>query len=43
MVLEVGIILDGRGRKINFETNHNDRVNQIIDWSLSTNEYNKDG
>mgnify|MGYP001227850156 FL=1 len=38
---EVGIILDGRGRKINFETNHNDRVNQIIDWSLSTNEYNK--
>ena len=40
---EVGIILDGRGRKINFETNHNDRVNQIIDWSLSTNEYNKDG
>ena len=40
---EVGIVLDGRGRKINFETKHNDRVNQIIDWSLSTNEYNKDG
>ena len=39
---EVGIILDGRGREINFETNHNDRVNQIIDWSLSTNEYNEE-
>ena len=39
---EVGIILDGRGREINFEINHNDRVNQIMDWSLSTNEYNED-
>ena len=38
----VGIILDGRGREINFEIKHNDRVNQIIDWSLSTNEYNED-
>lgn len=40
---EVGIILDGRGREINFEINHNDRVEQILDWSLSTNEFNKDG
>ena len=40
---EVGIVLDGRGREINFKINHNDRVKQIIDWSLSTNEYNKDG
>ena len=39
---EVGIILDGRGREINFEINHNDRINQIMDWSLSTDEYNED-
>ena len=39
---EVGIILDGRGRDINFETNYNDRINQILEWSIKTNEYTKE-
>jgi uncharacterized protein (TIGR01319 family) len=39
---EVGIILDGRGREINFEINHNDRINQIMSWSLKSNEYNEE-
>ena len=39
---EVGIILDGRGREINFEINHNDRINQIMNWSLKSNEYNEE-
>ncbi len=36
---EVGIVLDGRGREINFNDNENERVNQILDWSNATNEY----
>ena len=36
---EVGIILDGRGRKIIFEENDNDRIKQISNWSNKTNEY----
>ena len=39
---EVGIIFDGRGREINFESNREKRMNQIIDWSVSTNEYKED-
>ena len=39
---EVGIVLDCRGREINFEANYNDRINQIMSWSLKTNEYNEE-
>ncbi len=39
---EVGIIFDGRGREINFKNNREKRMNQIIDWSVNTNEYKED-
>ena len=37
----VGIIFDGRGREINFSEEKNERINQILDWSNSSNEYPK--
>ena len=39
---EVGIILDGRGREINFHNDNSDRINQIKKWSSFTNEYSKE-
>ena len=39
---EVGIILDGRGREINFHNDNSDRINQINKWSSFTNEYSKE-
>ena len=36
---EVGIVLDGRGRKISFLNSAQDRINQILDWSYQTDEY----
>jgi len=36
---EVGVILDGRGRKINFSKTDSERVEQILNWSNATNEY----
>ena len=38
---EVGVILDGRGREISFHASESDRINQILNWSENTNEYNK--
>tara|TARA_B100000614_G_C14561685_1_gene497443 strand:- start:2762 stop:4561 length:1800 start_codon:yes stop_codon:yes gene_type:complete len=39
---EVGIIFDGRGREINFKNNQEDRINQILGWSINTNEYKEE-
>jgi uncharacterized protein (TIGR01319 family) len=39
---EVGIILDGRGRQISFLNDHKSRINQILNWSQNTIEYDKD-
>ena len=39
---EVGIVLDGRGREINFLNNEFERIQQILDWSEKTNEYDKE-
>ena len=36
---EVGVVLDGRGREISFLNSTQDRINQILDWSDQTNEY----
>ena len=38
---EVGIVLDGRGRKISFLDDEHLRVNQILDWSKNTFEYDE--
>ena len=38
---EVGIILDGRGRKIKFLNEDSSRINQILEWSKNTLEYNE--
>ena len=38
---EVGILLDGRGRKISFLNDDSSRINQILDWSKNTLEYNE--
>jgi len=35
----VGLILDGRGRSIQFSENHQDRIKSVIDWSESTREF----
>ena len=40
MVEKLGIVLDGRGRKINFSNDKNERINQILNWSDKSNEYN---
>ena len=34
-----GIFLDGRGREIIFDSNKNDRINQILTWSDKSKEY----
>jgi len=34
-----GIVLDGRGREIIFDSNKNDRINQILSWSDKSKEY----
>ncbi len=39
---EVGIILDGRGREINFDLDIETRMDQILNWSENTLEYNED-
>ena len=39
---EVGFVLDGRGRNISFHADDTERINQILNWSESTNEYNKE-
>ena len=39
---EVGIILDGRGRKIQFSKVKSERIVQIVDWSSNTNEYGEE-
>ena len=39
---EVGIILDGRGREINFLDDNPSRINQILNWSKSTFEYDEE-
>tara|TARA_B100001123_G_C15320398_1_gene1027680 strand:- start:2080 stop:3507 length:1428 start_codon:yes stop_codon:yes gene_type:complete len=39
---EVGIILDGRGREINFLDDNSSRINQILDWSRNTIEYDEE-
>ena len=36
---EVGIILDGRGRRFNFNYNTKNRINLINDWRVAINEY----
>jgi hypothetical protein len=36
---EVGIILDGRGRSISFSKDYKERINQISNWSINSNEY----
>ena len=38
---EVGIILDGRGRGLEFLKVENERITQILDWSRNTNEYSE--
>ena len=38
---EVGIILDGRGREIKFLNEDSSRINQILEWSKNTLEYNE--
>jgi len=38
---EVGIILDGRGREIEFLNEDSSRINQILEWSKNTLEYNE--
>ena len=38
---EVGIILDGRGREINFLEDERERIIQIENWSKNTNEYSR--
>ena len=38
---EVGIVLDGRGREISFLNDDSSRINQILDWSKNTLEYNE--
>ena len=38
---EVGIILDGRGREIKFLNDDSSRINQILEWSKNTLEYNE--
>ena len=38
---EVGIILDGRGREINFLEDESERIIQIENWSKNTNEYSR--
>jgi len=38
---EVGIVLDGRGREISFLNDNSSRINQILDWSKNTLEYNE--
>ena len=35
----VGLILDGRGRSIEFSENDQERISSVIDWSESTKEY----
>ena len=39
---EVGIILDGRGREISFDLDIKTRIDQILNWSENTLEYNED-
>ena len=39
---EVGIILDGRGREISFLDDNSSRINQILNWSKNTFEYDKE-
>ena len=38
---EVGIVLDGRGREIKFINDNSSRINQILEWSKNTLEYNE--
>ena len=38
---EVGIVLDGRGRGLEFSKVENERISQILDWSRNTNEYSE--
>ena len=38
---EVGFILDGRGRDIEFSKDDKERIAQIVGWSKKTNEYIK--
>ena len=39
---EVGIIFDGRGRSITFSEDYEERINQISNWSINSNEYPKE-
>tara|TARA_B100000212_G_scaffold55969_2_gene37152 strand:- start:7159 stop:8952 length:1794 start_codon:yes stop_codon:yes gene_type:complete len=39
---EVGIILDGRGRELSFHSDDLNRIDQIIKWSIDTNEFNEE-
>ena len=39
---EVGIVLDGRGREISFLNDNSSRINQILNWSKNTFEYNEE-
>ncbi len=39
---EVGIILDGRGREIQFLDDNSTRIEQILTWSQNTLEYDKE-
>ena len=34
-----GVVLDGRGRKIIFDSNKKNRINKILSWSENSNEY----
>ena len=38
---EVGIVLDGRGREIKFLNDDSSRIDQILEWSKNTLEYNE--
>ena len=38
---EVGIVLDGRGREIKFLNEDSSRIDQILEWSKNTLEYNE--
>ena len=38
----MGIVLDGRGREIRFLNDNSSRINQILNWSKNTFEYNEE-
>ena len=39
---EVGIMLDGRGRNIQFLKDKDERMQQVLKWSENSKEYPKD-